>query len=69
MTWKKVKNPCHAVKRLRIKAKLSQYALAKAAGISSGHLNDIEAEKYQPGLGTLRKLAAGLGVELSELIG
>ncbi len=45
-----------------------QEDVAHAAGISTSTLSRLERGLHQPSLPTLRKLAAALGVSLSELI-
>ncbi len=57
------------LKRQRQAKGLSQYALAKKAGVSQQYLNELEAgKKRNPGIETVRKLAKALKVRLSELL-
>ena len=51
-----------------LRGELAQEQLALAAGISTSTLSRIERELYQPRLPTLRKIAAALGVPLTELL-
>jgi SOS-response transcriptional repressor LexA len=53
---------------LRHSARLSQEELARKSGISIRRIHDIE-NGANPTLDTLRKLASGLGISLSELTG
>jgi DNA-binding Xre family transcriptional regulator len=56
--------------RLRLEKKLTQEALARAAGISARRLRDIENADEGPNttLGTLSALAAALGVPTPALL-
>jgi transcriptional regulator with XRE-family HTH domain len=54
--------------RLRKARKLSGYMLAKRAGIARSHLLAIESGKTDPSVGTLAKIAAALGVPMTELL-
>lgn len=47
-----------------MQAGLSQAELARKAGISQQHVSKIERGSLQPNLGTLTRLAAGLGMGL-----
>ena len=51
---------------LREGRSLTQYALAKVAGIAQPSLLDIERGKVQPNIVTLRKLCSALGITLAE---
>jgi transcriptional regulator with XRE-family HTH domain len=53
------------LRELRNEAGLSQPALAEAAGVGLSTLRDFEQGRREPTLGTLVKLAAGLGVSLA----
>jgi len=46
----------------------TQEIVAEAAGISQGHLADIEAGRYEPKLLTLRWLAKALNLKLEDLL-
>jgi transcriptional regulator with XRE-family HTH domain len=48
---------------------LSQYALAKDAGVSREHVRRLEAGESDPTIGMLQRLAKALGVPLTELLG
>ena len=56
------------VRRRREKLGLSQEALAANAGIHRTYVSSIELGKVRLGLDIAKKVAAGLGVSLSELI-
>lgn len=51
------------LKRLRGKADLSQYALAKATGLSKQTLSQLEMGNREPSWATVQKLARALGVD------
>ena len=57
------------LKRTRKAQGLSQYALAKKAGISREYVRKLETGKYDPTVGTLQRLAKALGVPVTELLG
>lgn len=67
MSLKKT-DPVLNVKELRIKAGLSQNALAKLAGVSQSHISEIEAGVKRVGLKITRKLATALDCSLEDLI-
>jgi transcriptional regulator with XRE-family HTH domain len=57
------------LQRLREAKGLSQLALAKRAKVTQGYISELEAgAKKNPGIATLRKLAKGLGVPVTELL-
>ena len=56
------------LKKLRLRKKLSQAALAKRAGLSREYVNKIEAGRYDPPLSTLNALASALGVKVTDLV-
>lgn len=56
-----------AVQLLRSRAGLSQAALAGRVGLTTSTLSRIEGGQTNPKYGTVRKLAATLGVSLTEL--
>ena len=56
------------VKRAREQALLTQQELADRAGIGLTTLNRIENDRAEPHFRTIRKLAAALGVDPSELV-
>jgi transcriptional regulator with XRE-family HTH domain len=58
----------HNIKRLRAARGLSQEALAWEAGLSRGHMNEIEAGRASARVDTLCKLAKALGCEPAELL-
>ena len=53
---------------LRIELNLSQAKLAERSGISQGYLSSLERGEKQPTLPVLKKLAAALGISVSELV-
>jgi transcriptional regulator with XRE-family HTH domain len=56
------------LKDLRVRRALTQEELAAKAGIGKNTVNRIERNQAEPHMSTLRKLAAALGVEPSELV-
>jgi transcriptional regulator with XRE-family HTH domain len=52
------------IRRAREDAGLSQRRLAKAAGIGSSTLHDLELARHDPTVETLGRVAAGLGMDL-----
>lgn len=54
------------LKQLRMIAGISQRALAARAEMPGGHVSMIENGKSNPSVQTLRKLAAALGITMSE---
>jgi transcriptional regulator with XRE-family HTH domain len=57
------------IKQLRRKRKMSQAALAEAAGISRTYLARLETSRQDPTLSTLEKPATALGVPVRKLLG
>jgi len=56
-----------AVRRLRFEADLTQNALAQRAQLHPSRVSRIENGRDNPRWGTVRRLAAGLGVSLAEI--
>ena len=56
------------LKEMRESQYLSQRDLAKKAGVGEATIVRLEQEKHQPTFQTIRRLAAALGVEPSELV-
>ena len=56
------------LKQLRLTKGLSVRALAKKAEMSYTYLSNVENGKADPSLSTLTRLAATLGVSVSELV-
>jgi transcriptional regulator with XRE-family HTH domain len=56
------------LKRVRKAKGLSQYLLAKEAGISREYVRKLETGKYDPTVGMLQRLAKALGVPVTELL-
>ncbi|KJS64320.1 MAG: hypothetical protein JL50_20395 [Peptococcaceae bacterium BICA1-7] len=56
------------LKEIREGRGLSQLKLGEMSGVSQSFINYIEAEKKQPTLRTLNKLASALGVPVSYLL-
>jgi transcriptional regulator with XRE-family HTH domain len=56
------------LKRIRKSKGLSQYALAKKAGISREYVRQLEEGQSDPTVGTLRRLAEALEVSLAALV-
>lgn len=57
------------VRRRRHAQGLTLDALAAGSGLTPGYIGSIEAGQRDPSIGSLVKLAAGLGAPLGELIG
>lgn len=55
------------LRMLRLRRGLSQTALARLIGTSQSHVARIESGSIDPGLGTCRRLATALDVDLNEL--
>lgn len=56
------------IKNIRKVNKLTQVELAKKANISRSYLADIENDRYNASVDTLKSIANSLDVKLSELI-
>lgn len=56
------------MKRLRKEAALTLDVLAERSGVSKAMLSQIEAERVNPTVATVWKIAQGLGVEINELL-
>jgi DNA-binding XRE family transcriptional regulator len=56
------------LKRMRKEKGFSQYALAKASGVSRQHIRTLEAGKSDPTVGMLQRLARALGVPVMALL-
>jgi transcriptional regulator with XRE-family HTH domain len=56
-----------AIRQLRNKAGMSQEALGDKAEIHPTWISHIESGRINPTWGNVRRIAAGLGVKLSEL--
>ena len=56
------------LKALLAERKWTVYRLSQETGLSTGHLHDLVSGKYEPGMDTLRTLAAGFGVKLKDLL-
>lgn len=57
-----------AVRELRGRRGLSLSQLGERAQIHDGYLRAVERAEVEPGLRTMSRIAAGLGVELSTLV-
>lgn len=64
----KQNQPIIKLKEYRIKAGLSQNALAKISGVSQSHISEIESGVKRVGLEITKKLADALGVSIEDLI-
>lgn len=53
------------IKKLRKDHQLTQHELAAKANISRSYLGDIEGDRYNPSIETLKSLAAVLDIEVS----
>jgi transcriptional regulator with XRE-family HTH domain len=58
-----------AIRQLREKRGATQEALAYEAGITTGTLSLIERSQSNPAWGTVKAIAAALGVSMGELSG
>jgi transcriptional regulator with XRE-family HTH domain len=56
------------LKRAREKAKLSQEALADAAGMHRNEISLLERGEREPKIGTVARLAKALGMTAGELL-
>ncbi|MFD0939004.1 helix-turn-helix domain-containing protein [Methylobacterium trifolii] len=56
------------VAKLRKRKGLTQAKLAEAIEMHRSDLSDLERGEHDPRLGTLRKIARGLGITLSKLV-
>ena len=57
-----------ALKQVREAKGLSQEALARKAKITREYVNKLEAGRYDPTVGVLKRLARALGVPVTELL-
>ncbi|TKH43423.1 hypothetical protein C1I60_14085 [Paenibacillus terrae] len=55
------------IKTLRKQKKLTQVELAKKANMSRSYLADVEGDRYNPSLETLRSITDALGVQISVI--
>lgn len=56
------------LKRIRKASGLTQMRLAEKSGVAQSFISDVEAGRAEPTLRTLRRLAAALGMPVSELL-
>lgn len=56
------------IREARTTKGLSQAALAKRAGITREYVNKLEAGRYDPTVGVLRRIAKALGVPILTLL-
>ncbi|MBZ9633144.1 helix-turn-helix domain-containing protein [Clostridium sp. FP1] len=56
------------IKEYRNKEGLTQVELANKANISRSYLGDVEKNRYNASVETLQKIAAALGIPVSELL-
>ncbi|MBC5624741.1 helix-turn-helix transcriptional regulator [Clostridium sp. NSJ-49] len=56
------------IKDLRKERKLTQVELAKKSNISRSYLTDIENDRYNPSIETLKAIANSLEVTLSDIL-
>jgi transcriptional regulator, XRE family len=57
------------LKQLREAKNMTQTELSVRSGVSQTYISDLEAGKKQPTIPIVKKLAAALGVSVSELLG
>jgi transcriptional regulator with XRE-family HTH domain len=60
--------PMSELTRIREERGLSQQGLADTSGVNKATINQLERGRRSPNLETLDKLAAGLGVEVADLL-
>lgn len=65
---KKVTEPVLKIRQFRIRAGLSQSALAKMADVSQSHISEIEGGVKRVGLEVTRKLAEALDCSIEDLM-
>ena len=56
------------VKQLRQALNLSQADLSRLTGLRHGFISELEANKKEPGAGTLLKLSHALGASVDDLL-
>lgn len=56
------------LKKLRKERELTQFQLAKKAGVSQAFISDLEAKKKSPTLEVLEKICLSLGVSIIEFL-
>lgn len=56
------------IKMFRKKAKLTQMELAQKANISRSYLADVERNRYNPSIDTIKAIATALNVPVTSLI-
>jgi transcriptional regulator with XRE-family HTH domain len=56
------------LRALRKTRSMTQEALAKKAHVSLGYIARLETDRHDPKLSSLRKIAAALGVPVTELL-
>ena len=57
------------IKEARLKRRLTQKQLSEKSGLSQAYINELEnRRKINPSIIVLDKLAAGLGVSLTEIL-
>ncbi|MDA0196497.1 MAG: helix-turn-helix transcriptional regulator [Bacteroidetes bacterium] len=62
------KNFASTLKELRVSGSLTQHDLSDRSGLSLRMISDMERGLRQPTLGTLFKLAHGLGISIYDLL-
>ena len=58
----------NTLRAFRAKADVSQWELARLSGVSWASIARIELGRQDPSLGTLERLAEGLGVSVVDLV-
>jgi len=58
---------CDNLKRIRTNKSISQSELSERTGIRQTTYSRIENGKVEPGIGTVEKIATGLGINATEL--
>ena len=57
------------LRTLRLKAGLTQVALAESSGVDANTIARLERGEHTPSNPTLKKLAEALGVKVSDILG
>jgi transcriptional regulator with XRE-family HTH domain len=68
-TLSRVKSFGSVCRDIRVANGLSQKEVAEAGGLEQSRISEIERGKYLPGLDLAVRLAKGLGVTLTEIVG
>jgi DNA-binding XRE family transcriptional regulator len=67
--WAAIENGEHPIRAIRKYRGLTQLDVAERAGLRQGYIADIEAGKKTGSAGSLKAIAAALGVPLDVIVG